>query len=93
MDIAHSSLGPLSAGTITSGHSFTAADSDSDVAVVDSGYATSNNLKVGSTITIDKVKFKVIGIVRQPQAGSPPDVYIPLERAQALRTGPGRRRA
>ena len=89
VDIAHASLGPLSAGTIKSGHSFTAAEANSDVAVVDSGYAKANSLKVGSTITIDKTRFKVIGIVTQPQGGSPPDVYIPLERAQALGTGPG----
>jgi putative ABC transport system permease protein len=88
VDTGHSSLGPLSSGTITSGHSFTAADADSDVAVVDSGYATGNKLKVGSTITIDTVTFAVIGIVRQPQASSPNDVYVPLEVAQALKTGP-----
>ena len=34
------------------------------------------------------MKFTVIGIVRQPQSGSPPDVYIPLEVAQGLKTGP-----
>jgi putative ABC transport system permease protein len=87
VDIGHSSLGPLSSGRLTSGHSFTAAETDSYVAVVDSGYATSNNLKVGSTISIDKVKFTVIGIVRQGQASSPNDVYIPLARAQALKAG------
>jgi putative ABC transport system permease protein len=84
----HTALGPLSAASLTSGRSFSAADSDAHVAVVDSGYATSNNLKVGSTITVDSVKFKVIGIVRQPQSASPPDVYIPLEVAQGLKTGP-----
>ncbi len=88
VDTAHTKLGPLSNASLTSGHSFTAADSDSDVAVVDSGYATSNSLKVGSTVTIDSVKFTVIGIVRQPQASSPPDVYIPLKVAQSLKTGP-----
>ena len=87
VDIGHSSLGPLSAGTITSGHSFTAAEADSRVAVVDSGYATSNNLKVGSTVSIAKVKFTVIGIVRQGQTSSPNDVYIPLEAAQAFKAG------
>jgi putative ABC transport system permease protein len=86
--IGHSTLGPLGSGTITSGHLFTAADANSDVAVVDSGYATSNNLKVGSVFTIDKVKFTVIGIVRQSQASSPNDVYIPLAPAQALASGP-----
>ena len=89
VDIGHSSLGPLSAGTIKSGHSFTAAEANSDVAVVDSGYAKANNLKVGSTITVKKVKFTVIGIVAQPQGGSPPDVYIPLARAQAIGTSAG----
>jgi putative ABC transport system permease protein len=88
VDIAHSSLGPLSAGTINSGHSFTAADSGSDVAVVDSGYAKANGLKVGSAIAIKKTNFTVTGIVNQPQGGSPPDVYIPLERAQALGSSP-----
>jgi putative ABC transport system permease protein len=87
VDIGRSSLGPLSSGTITSGHSFTAAEADSHVAVVDSGYATGNNLKVGSTISIAKVKFTVIGIVRQGQASSPNDVYIPLEVAQAFKAG------
>jgi putative ABC transport system permease protein len=88
VDTGHTSLGPLSEASLTSGHSFTAGDSDADVAVVDSGYATSNSLKVGSVITIDSVKFTVIGIVRQPQASSPPDLYIPLKVAQSLNTGP-----
>jgi putative ABC transport system permease protein len=84
VDTSKPSLGPLSSASLISGHSFTAADADADVAVVDSGYATSKNLKVGSVLTIDKVKITVIGIVRQPQAGSPPDVYVPLARAQAM---------
>jgi putative ABC transport system permease protein len=91
VDTGRPALGPLSAGTIISGHSLTAADSGSDVAVVDSGFATSNNLKIGSALTIGyNVTFTVIGIVRQPQTGgSPDDVYIPLARAQALQLGDG----
>ncbi len=87
VDTGRLSLGPLSSGTITSGHTFTAADADAYDAVVDSGYATSNDLKVGSVITIDTVKFTVIGIIRQSQASSPNDVYVPLPRAQALKLG------
>ena len=83
-DTRDASLGPLSSASLVSGHSFTAAESDSDVAVVDSGYATSHSLKVGSAVTIDQVKYTVIGIVRQPQGTSPPDVYVPLARAQAM---------
>jgi putative ABC transport system permease protein len=84
-DVGKPSLGPLSTASLTSGHSFTPADAASDVAVVDSGYARSHSLKVGSTVTIDKVKFTVIGIVSQPQeGGNPPDVYIPLKAAEDL---------
>jgi len=89
-ETGHLGLSPLSAGTITSGHSLNAADAGSDVAVVDSGYATSHNLTAGSALTIDNVRFTVIGIVRQPQSGgSPDDVYIPLARAQALQLADG----
>ena len=84
VDTGQPSLGPLSSASLASGHPFTAADADSDVAVADSGYATSRNLKVGSVLTIDQVRFTVIGIVRQAQATSPPDVYVPLARAQEM---------
>jgi putative ABC transport system permease protein len=82
----HTPVGPLAAATVSSGRIFTTADSHADVALVDSAYAASNNLKTGSAITIKQVRFTVIGIVTQPQGSSPPDVYIPLARAQALAT-------
>jgi putative ABC transport system permease protein len=84
VDIGHLSLGPLSSATIAAGHSFTAADSDADVALVDSGYAKANGLKVGSTLTIHQERYTVIGIVSQPQDGNPTDIYLPLARAQAM---------
>ena len=87
-DISHPHLGPLSNGKLANGRTFTAADANADVAVVDANYATANKLKVGSTVTVAKTKFTVIGIVTQPQASSPPEVYIPLARAQALATNP-----
>jgi putative ABC transport system permease protein len=87
VDTGHLSLGPLSAGKVTSGRSLTSADANSNVAVVDSGYATTHKLKVGSKVSVAGHAFKVIGIVSQPQGGSPPDVYVPLARAQALATG------
>jgi putative ABC transport system permease protein len=54
--------------------------------VVDSGYATAHSLKVGKTMKIGGVTFTVIGLVTQPQGSNPPDVYIPLARAQAVGT-------
>jgi len=87
-DISHPSLGPLSNARLTSGRRFTAADDDADVALVDAGYAASHGVKVGSTTTIGGTKFTVIGLVGQPESGSPPNMYIPLARAQALTTDP-----
>jgi putative ABC transport system permease protein len=86
VDLAHRSLGPLGNGTVHSGRAFTSADANSDVAMVGTYYASANKLKVGSTISIAKKSFKVIGIVSQPQGSGAPDVYIPLARAQALAT-------
>ncbi|HEV2260256.1 MAG TPA: ABC transporter permease, partial [Streptosporangiaceae bacterium] len=88
-DITRPSLGPLSNARLTSGRAFTAADEHSDVALVDAGYAASHDIKLGSTTTVAGTKFTVIGLVSQPQASSPPNIYIPLARAQALATDPG----
>jgi putative ABC transport system permease protein len=88
VDLANRTLGPLSLGTITSGRSLQPSDASSDVAVVDSGYAKSRKLKVGSTVTIG-TKFTVVGIVAQPQGGNPAQVYMPLQTAQAFTLGDG----
>jgi putative ABC transport system permease protein len=84
VDVGHLGLGPLSSGTITSGKGFSAGDARSNVAVVDSNYATAKSLHVGSTVTIDGQGFTVIGIVEQSQSTGQPEVYLPLARAQAL---------
>jgi putative ABC transport system permease protein len=90
VDLAHENLGPLSSGTLKSGRSFRTNDASADVALVDANYATASKVKVGSHITLAKHSFTVIGIVTQPEASSPPNVYIPLGVAQALGTqGPG----
>src|ERR1700742_4673073 len=84
VDIGTGELGPLSSGKLASGRTFTSSDRSANVAVLDSNYATQQKLKVGSTITIAKTSFKVIGIVSTPSAQSSTDTYIPLARAQAL---------
>src|SRR5215469_16238989 len=90
VDLGHENLGPLSSGALKSGRTFRTTDASADVALVDADYATANKLTVGSDITIAKKTFTVIGIVTQPEASSPPNVYIPLAVAQALGTqGPG----
>jgi putative ABC transport system permease protein len=91
VDIGNGALGPLSTGTVSSGRTFTTADASKDVALVDSGYAASNKLKVGSVIAVGNSKatatnFTIIGIVSEPAGDNPADVYIPLGVAQGLAT-------
>ena len=92
-DISHPRLGPLSNARLTSGRAFTAADDSSDVALVDASYAAAHDIKLGSTTTIGGTKFTVIGLLSQPEAGSPPNMYIPLARAQALTTDPATKKS
>lgn len=82
--VGRGALGPLSVAQLSSGREFTAAQANSDVAVLDSGYATAHRLSVGSQIMVRTTTFTVIGIVRQPGGTNPPEIYIPLARAQAL---------
>ena len=84
VDIANGELGPLSSGKLSAGRTFASSDANANVAVLDSDYATQNKLGVGSTITIAKTGFTVIGIVSEPSAQNNSDAYIPLARAQAL---------
>jgi ABC-type lipoprotein release transport system permease subunit len=82
--ISAGEVGPLSSSKITSGRTFTTADANSNVAVIDSSYAKQNKLTTSSKINVGGTSFTVIGIAKQPQGGSPASVYIPLARAQAL---------
>jgi ABC-type antimicrobial peptide transport system permease subunit len=82
-------LGPLSAAKLVSGRTLTASDANSDVALLSSNYATAHKLKTGSTVTLAKTSFRVVGVVSAGSSNST-DVYIPLTRAQALGTAQGK---
>jgi putative ABC transport system permease protein len=101
VDTADPTLGPLGGATLISGRLFTAADANAHVAVVDSGYAASHHLRIGSHLTLGNttwpdlnikgIRFTVIGIVSQAAGSNPPRVYMPLKAAQELSyipTGP-----
>jgi ABC-type lipoprotein release transport system permease subunit len=88
-------LGPLTSGKISSGRTFTTSDADAKVAVVDSGYAKSQNISVGGAVTLGNTKgtgtrFTVVGIVAEPRGSNPADVYIPLRQAQSLSGSAGK---
>ncbi len=84
VDVSNTSLGALSAAKMTSGAGFTPAEAKANDTVIDSNYARQNKLKVGNTIAVGGTSFKIIGIASVPQGGSPPNVYIPLARAQSI---------
>lgn len=81
-------LGPLSTARLVSGRTLAASDANADVALVSSSYATAHELSAGSTVTLAKTRFKVVGVV-SAGSGNGTDVYIPLGRAQALGTAQG----
>jgi putative ABC transport system permease protein len=84
VDLTDTTVGPLSAARLASGANLSAAGAHASDAVVDSGYAAQHKMKTGSTIDVGGTRFKVIGIVSMPQGGNPPDVYIPLAKAQSI---------
>nr|WSY55396.1 FtsX-like permease family protein [Streptomyces sp. NBC_00886] len=84
IDVTNQNLGPLSTSKITTGKTFTTAQTNAKVAVVSKSYAKSKKYKVGSTFSISGTKFTVIGIATPNSSESTIDVYLPLKQAQTL---------
>ncbi|MEU0406218.1 ABC transporter permease [Streptomyces griseorubiginosus] len=84
VDVTDQTLGPLAGSKISTGKTFTAAQSNAKVAVVSASYAKENSLKVGGTLTISGTKYTVIGIATPDSSESTTDVYLPIEQAQTL---------
>jgi putative ABC transport system permease protein len=83
---ADDAVGPLSAVTLTDGRSLTSADAGTNVAVLDSSYATSASLATGGTVAIAGTDFTIVGLVTAAtaDAATAANVYIPLDVAQTL---------
>ncbi|MDH6433819.1 putative ABC transport system permease protein [Streptomyces sp. SAI-144] len=84
VDVTDQTLGPLAGSKITTGRTFTAAQTDAKVAVVSKAYAKENSLKVGGTLKISGTKYTIIGIATPDSSESTTDVYLPLQQAQTL---------
>jgi putative ABC transport system permease protein len=81
VDVANSSIGPLSTTTVSSGSTLSASDANATDALVSSSYATQNNIKVGDTENLGGTTFTVVGIVT---TSADEDYYIPLAEAQKI---------
>ncbi|MFF4573725.1 ABC transporter permease [Streptomyces sp. NPDC001410] len=84
VDVTDQALGPLATMKITSGKTFTSAQTDAKVAVVSKSYAKEKKYKVGSDFKISGTKYTVIGIATPDSSKSTTDVYLPLKQAQSL---------
>ncbi|MFD5816917.1 ABC transporter permease [Streptomyces sp. NPDC127038] len=84
VDVSHQALGPLATSKITTGTTFTSAQTSAKVAVLSKSYAKENKYKVGSTFKISGTTYKVIGIATPDSSESTTDVYLPLKQAQTL---------
>ncbi|MFT3796842.1 ABC transporter permease [Microbacterium sp.] len=79
-------VGPMSSTSVTDGRALTESDNGTDVAVLDSSYATSSDLAVGDTINVGGTDFEIVGIIASTgsTADTAANVYIPLDVAQDL---------
>lgn len=86
IDLADTTIGPLSAVTVTAGRALTAADAGTNVAVVDATYAADADAQVGDSVDLGGEDIEVVGIVASATASADTasDVYIPLDVAQHL---------
>ena len=86
LDPAASAVGPLSAVTLTDGRALASSDAGTNVAILDSAYATTAELAVGGTIDIGGTSFEIVGLVESSSgdASTASNVYIPLDVAQSL---------
>ncbi len=86
VEAADTTVGPLSAVSVTDGRALTDADAGAFVAVLDASYASSAELAVGDTIDVGGTAFEVVGVVASTsaEADTAANVYIPLDVAQDL---------
>lgn len=77
-----SDLGPVSSDQLQKGTLLSSGDAKE--ALLTSTYAKTKSLTVGESITLDGTKFKVVGIVSAPLAGSSSDIYVKLDQLQGL---------
>ncbi|MFE5086587.1 ABC transporter permease [Streptomyces mirabilis] len=84
VDVTNQDLGPLATSKVTTGKTFTAAQTDAKVAVLSKSYAKENKYTVGKTLTISGTKYTIIGIATPDSSESTVDVYLPLKQAQTL---------
>ncbi|WP_326785844.1 ABC transporter permease [Streptomyces sp. NBC_00151] len=83
-DVTKPALGPLTSSKITSGRTFKTSETNAKVVVADKSYAKEKKLKLGGTVTVKSIKYKIIGIATPDSGDAAANLYIPLQQAQTL---------
>lgn len=86
IDPAATAVGPMASATVTDGRGLDADDAEALVALVDSTYASTNEITVGDTIDVAGSDVEVVGILgsTSDSADTAANVYLPLRTAQTL---------
>jgi ABC-type antimicrobial peptide transport system permease subunit len=86
IDPAATAIGPLASTSVTDGRALDADDSGALVALVDSTYASTNEIAVGDSIDVAGSDVEVVGILASTsdEADTAANVYLPLDTAQQL---------
>jgi ABC-type antimicrobial peptide transport system permease subunit len=87
VDPASPDSGLITKKNISSGTWFTGAKNE---VVVSTTYAAKQKLAVGSTLTINKVAYKVVGLADPSLTGNTADVYFPISTLQSVAGKTGR---
>jgi len=86
IDPAATAIGPLASTSVTDGRALDADDAGALVALVDSTYASTNEIAVGDSIDVAGSDVEVVGILASTsdEADTAANVYLPLDTAQQL---------
>ena len=82
VDTSRTDMGLITAAQVTKGRFL--SKKNAREALVANSYASSHKLKLGSTLSIKKTTFRVVGLVQAPLGGQSADVYIPLTQLQTI---------
>ncbi len=82
------STGLITTAQVVSGKWFGAKPADE--ILVNTAYASTNDIKVGQQITIDKTTFTVVGLVNPTLTGDTSDIYFDLSTLQTLASNDSR---
>ena len=88
VDPVNQKSGLITAAQVTSGSWFSSTP-DNEV-LVNTAYASTNNIKAGQTITINGTAYTVRGLVAPTLTGNVSDIYFDLKTLQTLSTNPSR---